>query len=170
MTRPPGRVVEFGDDPSAVLEAMATVRSAGKGWVNVQPVVDPEDEPPRPGLLAIFGGSPHRVPLATWLPSPVANRSGARTTVGILHATGRRLAARLAEAQVGVPDGWRVTQDHLRRGLVVEVAAGAGDAEVLSWIVAVLRNVTMVRSSGTFRALVYGPASSDAPPGVSRPG
>ncbi|MDA8057263.1 MAG: hypothetical protein M0032_04710 [Actinomycetota bacterium] len=165
MTRPPGRVLEFGNDPSAVLAAMATVRAAGRGWVNVQPVVDPEDEPPRPGLLAIFGGSPHRVPLATWLPSPGAGNREARTTVGILHATGRRLASRLAEAQVGVPAGWRVTQDHLRRGLVVEVAAGADDPEVLSWIVAVLRKVTTVRSSGTFRALVYGPASSDAPSG-----
>ena len=165
MTRPPGRVLEFGNDPSAVLAAMATVRAAGRGWVNVQPVVDPEDEPPRPGLLAIFGGSPHRVPLATWLPSPGAGSREARTTVGILHATGRRLASRLAEAKVGVPPGWRVTQDHLRRGLVVEVAAGADDPEVLSWIVAVLRKVTTVRSSGTFRALVYGPASSDAPSG-----
>lgn len=165
MTRTPARMFEFGTEREGVLGAMVAVRAAGQGWVNVQPVVEPDDEPQRPGLFAIFGGSPHRVPLATWLPSPVAaGRRSGRTTVGILHAAGPRLAARLAGVGLGVPPGWRVTQDHLRRGLVVEVADGADDASVLSWTVAVLAHVCDVRSTGRFRATVYGPASRDPLP------
>lgn len=166
VTRTPARSFVFAEEREGALAAMAAVRAAGQGWVNVQPVVEPEDEPPRPGILAIFGGSPHRVPMATWLPAPVAagRRAGA-TTVGVLHATGPRLAPRLAGAGVGMPAGWRVTQDHLRRGLVVEVVIGSDDASVLSWIVAVLGHVCAVRSTGRFRATVYGPASRGPLPG-----
>ncbi len=168
MTRTPNRTFEFGAEQSGALGAMGAVRAAGRGWVNLQPVVEAEDEPPRPGLFAIFGGSPHRVPLATWMPPPASGgRQPGPTTVGILHATGPRLAARLAGAGLGLPPGWRVTQDHLRRGLIVEVADGTEDASVLGWVIAVLDHVCAVRSTGRYRAIVYGPASSGPLPGDS---
>ncbi len=39
-------------------------------------------------------------------------------TIGLMHPTGHKAVARLAEAGVAVPDGWVVRQDHARRGLL----------------------------------------------------
>ncbi len=107
-----------------LLAHMAEASSSGTGWINLEPVIDEEHEPPQPGPFAFLGGSTHKVPTATWLPGK-HNPNGTMkpTTIGLQHASGPRVARRLADLGCPLPDGWRITQDHPRRGLVALVPA-----------------------------------------------
>jgi hypothetical protein len=73
MTRSRPREIEFveHDDP-ALLAAMATAQGSGTGWINVEPIIDEDQEPPQPGPFAFLGGSTHKVPTVTWLPGKPA--------------------------------------------------------------------------------------------------
>lgn len=132
MSRPqPLRFACTSADDPELLGLTAEVRSHG-GWINVSPVIDPEDEPPPPGPFAFLGGSTHKVPTVTWIAE--RSRSGATSeSVGLQHASGPRVVARLAQVGLALPDGWRVTQDHPRRGLVATLSQGTarrdGDAD-----------------------------------------
>ena len=107
------------DDLAPVLDALSPT-----GWVNLQPEVDVEAEPSsRPsGLFALFGARGPAVPFCTW-------HAGERS-VGIQHSAGPKLAPRIE-----VPPGWRVVQDHPKRGLVARVDGATTDAEALAWLI-----------------------------------
>ncbi len=55
------------DDPE-LLGPYGRGLASGTGWINVEPIIDEEHEPPEPGPFAFLGGSTHKVPTATWLP------------------------------------------------------------------------------------------------------
>jgi hypothetical protein len=111
-------VVFEPDDLAAVLAALRP-----DGWVNLQPEVDTDaDVASHPSaLFGLFGARGPAVPFCTWHPG--------ERSVGIEHGTGPKLARRLR-----VPDGWRVVQDHPKRGLVARVAPGTTDAEAIGWL------------------------------------
>jgi hypothetical protein len=111
-------VVFEPDDLSAVLEALRP-----SGWVNLQPEVDTDAEPAsRPSaLFGLFGARGPAVPFCTWHPG--------ERSVGIEHGTGPKLAPR-----IDVPAGWRVVQDHPKRGLVARVPVGTTDADAITWL------------------------------------
>jgi hypothetical protein len=143
------------DDP-VLLARMADVVARGTGWINLQPVIEEEDEPPPPGPFAFLGGSTHHVPTATWLPGPrLADGSLKPTTVGLQHAVGSRLVWRLRDLGVPLPEGWRVTQDHPRRGLVALVPSGVPDAEVVDWLLRAATAVCSVPMTGRWAASVH---------------
>ena len=114
------------------------------GWVNLRPAIDPEQAPadPSSGLFALFGARGPAVPLCTW-------HAGERAA-GIEHGTGPKVVRRL-----DVPSGWRVTQDHPRRGLVVAVPPGVGDEEVLAWLISAGTQLCPVPTTGTWVAEVH---------------
>jgi hypothetical protein len=125
---PPERLVF--EDGAEVLAHLAERRATGRGWVNVQPAVEMEGSPD--GGLLTGRGMP--VPLATWMMGSQRRGRVASATLGLQHGTGPRARERLAAEGVAVPDGWIVTQDHPRRGLVVEVPEGVDDATALAWL------------------------------------
>ncbi len=85
------------DDPE-LLARMATVQAGGTGWINLEPVIEEEHEPPAPGPFAFLGGSTHKVPVVTWIPGRMQAGGPAKpTTVGLQHASGPRLAWRLRD-------------------------------------------------------------------------
>jgi hypothetical protein len=93
------------------------------GWLNAWPDVDPDEVPPTSsGLFGLFSARGPVVPLCTWHPG--------ERSAGIQHAAGPKVAQR-----VEVPAGWRVVQDHPRRGLVVRVPPEVPDLEVVRWLV-----------------------------------
>jgi hypothetical protein len=143
------------DDP-ALLAHMREVRSHGTGWINVVPVIEEEHEPPDPGPFAFLGGSVHRVPTVTWMPGRI-NADGAQkpTTVGLQHASGPRIAWQLRDAGLPVPEGWRVTQDHPRRGLVAQVPTGADDLAVMGWLLDAALYACAVPTTGSWTASVH---------------
>jgi hypothetical protein len=112
-----------------------------KGWVNLRPKVDPDDDPgvPSNALLGMFGARGPAVPLCTWHPGD--------RLAGVEHGTGPKVARRIE-----LPVGWRVVQDHPRRGLVVAVPAQVEAEDVLAWLVATGDALCQVPYSGTWLA------------------
>jgi hypothetical protein len=157
MTRSrPDEIAFTSPDDPAVLAAMSRAQRAGTGWINVEPVIDEEHEPPQPGPFAFLGGSTHKVPTATWLPAK-PNPAGPTkpTTIGLQHAAGPRLAAHLRDLGCALPDTWRVTQDHPRRGLVALVPADADNRVVMAWLLRAATLVCTVPSTGRWLASVH---------------
>ena len=157
MTRSRPREIEFveHDDP-ALLAAMATAQASGTGWINVEPIIDEDHEPPQPGPFAFLGGSTHKVPTVTWLPGkPTPNSTAKSTTIGLQHAAGPRVAWHLRDLGCPIPEGWRVTQDHPRRGLVVLVPADADNRAVMDWLLRAATLVSTVPSTGRWLASVH---------------
>jgi len=153
------RPVEFGftsADESELLAHMAAVSAARTGWINLRPSVDEEHEPPAPGPFAFLGGSTHKVPLATWMPGRLSDDGTAKpTTVGLQHAAGPRLATKLRDAGLPLPEGWRISQDHPRHGLVALVPADADDAGVIVWLLQAATFASTVPTNGRWTASVH---------------
>ena len=159
MRRAPVEELEVGeDDLDRAVGALARVAGDG-GWVNCSPVVADEDRPPPPGPFAVFGALGPAVPLATYVPAH-AGRGGAPQPgeAGIQHGSGRRAALRLRESGPGIPDGWRVVQDHPRRGLVVRLPEGTADGDVLRWLVSAAGALCTVPTTGRWQVTLHAPA------------
>jgi len=143
------------DDPG-LLAAVEGAAARGEGWINLEPVVEEGAEPGPAGLFGFLAGPSHEVPTATWVPGRHVPGGPAKpTTVGLQHAAGGRVAARLGELGVPVPDGWRVTQDHPRRGLVASVPATDDPRAVVGWLLRAAEAVCGVPSTGRWRATVH---------------
>jgi hypothetical protein len=157
MTRSRPRQFVFGahDDPE-LLARMAEVEATGTGWINVVPVIEEEHEPPPPGPFAFLGGSTHQVPTATWIPGKhLPDGTTKPTTVGLQHAAGPHLAWKLGDLGLPLPEGWRITQDHPRRGLVALVPSGAANREVMDWLLRLAAAVCAVPATGRWEASVH---------------
>lgn len=142
-------------------EAVAELDSlvaAGRGWVNVLPEIPSEVEvPATPGVLAIFSKRGPAVPLGTWT-APVADgRRPEPAQVGIQHGAGAPAVPVLAATPDRLPEGWRVLQDHPRRGLVVLPPPDVSAAEVLGWLLGALDRLCRVPHTGRFQVFVYRP-------------
>ena len=153
----PSEELEFEDSaPEAVLAHMERLGAAHRGWVNLQPGIREEDAPPPPTTLGlIFSSDVYEVPVCTWVAGHITRSGLAADTVGVQHATGPRVAARLASLGVAVPEGWRWVQDHPRRGLVVRPGLGTLPADQLHWLLAAGTALSGVPLTGRWRALVY---------------
>jgi hypothetical protein len=154
------KTIEFTPpDEAGVADALRTLRQAGSGWVNLMPGIDEEasDVHPRAGLFAFFGNTAAPVTMTTVMP-PKKDRSATEgVTVGIMHPTGGKALARLAEAGVPLPDGWVLRQDHARRGLLLRTPVDVGDAAVIDWSVRAGTALCRAEMTGRWRAVVYLP-------------
>jgi hypothetical protein len=157
MSRTRPTTFDFGaHDDAELLATMATIQASGTGWINIGPVIEEENEPPEPGPLAFLGGSTHKVPVVTWIPAKhQENKPSKPTTIGLQHASGPRVAWRLRDLGLAVPEGWKVTQDHPRRGLVAEVPADADNRTVVDWLLRAAAAVCQVPSTGRWQAAVH---------------
>ena len=157
MAREP-LIVEFHEERrDAVVDRMAEMASAGAGWLNLTPGLDMDTPPvernPLASLLAARGPT---VPLGTWTP----RRRRDPPTVGIEHAEGPKAVRMLAERGVPVPPGWRVLQDHPKRGLVVAVVGGQEREDLdraLVWLVVAAGALCPWPRTGEWRALCHLP-------------
>lgn len=154
---------ELEFDPSAteaVVEGMARLAAAEDGWVNLLPgVVDEDtDDPRRPSALSsLLGGTQSPVTMGTWMPARHGRRRRG-VTVGIMHPRGRRAVAQLAALGVAMPEGWRVRQDHNRRGLIVLPRESAPHADVLAWTIRAGAALATTPLTGRWQARIYEPA------------
>ena len=157
MTRARPHELEFGSAEDAeLLGQAAEVQARGTGWINIEPVIDQEYEPAPPGPFAFLGGSTHKVPTATWMPGRLQPGSAAKpTTVGLQHAAGPHVARTLRDLGLPLPGGWRITQDHPRRGLVALVPADADNQAVMGWLLEACTATCTVPTTGRWRASVH---------------
>ncbi|MGH9108031.1 MAG: hypothetical protein ACRDY3_00960 [Acidimicrobiales bacterium] len=116
-----------------LVDRMVLLTAAGDGWINVAPRSLEDPGPPPSLLAAMFGPSRSTVTMCTWMPPGSGRRVGAGATVGIAHPGGGTAVRRLASLGVPLPDGWRVRQDHVRRGLVVDTTSDAAHSDVIDW-------------------------------------
>ena len=137
------------DDRAGVLTLMDELARSGKGWINLSPALDDDEPPPRSSNFGLFSGRGPDVPLCTWVP-------GTPTQVGIQHGAGPKVVEVLRNLQEAVPDGWRVTQDHSRRGLVAILPEGTGNEDALDWLLrAGTALAAQLKLAGWSRAAIY---------------
>ena len=136
---------------------MDAMSGAHQGWINFQPAVHVEDAPPPDGgLFSIFSGRGPSVPLGTWTPASAPRRGRAEPAMlGLQHPAGGRARPLLEKLGHAVPEGWPVTQDHSRKGLVVALPPGAGHVEVVGWLLTAATLLSTVPLTGEWRAAVY---------------
>jgi len=150
VASPPEQIDFSLNDRSTVLARMQRLRQTKKGWINLSPAIDEDQELPyRSSNFGLFSGRGPDVPLCTWVPGPPVE-------VGIQHGAGPKAANKLRELGEPVPDGWRVTQDHSRRGIVVVVPDGTPDETALDWLFkAGSALASHLKLAGWWRAAVY---------------
>lgn len=160
-TRRPTKTLEFmPPDVSEVAHALAGLRQAGSGWINLLPGVDDEAAPePGAGLFAFFGGGVPAVSMATVMPPGIERRTAEGPTVGLMHPAGAKAVPRLVEAGVSVPEGWVVVQDHPRRGLLVRTPVSVVEADIITWSVGAGIALCRAETTGRWRAVVYLPSA-----------
>jgi hypothetical protein len=154
------KTIEFTPpEVAAVADALRPLRAAGSGWVNLMPGIDEDagDLHPRAGLFAFFGNQAAPVTMTTVMPPKKDRRHTEGLTVGLMHPTGGKAVARLAEAGVTVPEGWVVRQDHARRGLLVRTPADVSEADVIAWSVRAGTALCRAEMTGRWQAVLYLP-------------
>ena len=144
---------------AGVAGALSQLREAGSGWVNLLPGIDEDtvDVDPPAGLFAFFGNRAPPVTMATIVPAKRDRGDTGWITVGLMHPTGAKAVARLADAGVALPEGWVVRQDHARRGLVLRTPVDAREADVIAWCVRAGTALCRAEMTGRWRAVVYLP-------------
>lgn len=141
--------------PGVVAERMDELSGARRGWITLQPGVDPLDVPrPQSVLGRVFAGSGPPVPVCTWV-APLDKQRPPHGEVGILHATGPKVEGRLDEAGLPVPPGWVVLSDHPRRGLVVAVHPESASLAVVRWLLDAGTALSRIRVTGSWRVEVH---------------
>jgi hypothetical protein len=128
-----------GADPEPLLDLLEGARFA-----NVIPGVDAAPPRPQSPLSDLFRARGPDVPLGTWTPDEL----------GIQHATGTKALARLADAGVPLPPGWRKVEDHPRRGLVVRPDPGADRAAAVGWLLRAMAALNPHPVTGPWLAVV----------------
>ncbi len=147
--------------PTAVTDAMATLRRAGDGWINLLPGIagEPIGDDRTPGLANLFGPRQPAVTMGTWMP-PARTGRGARSpvvTLGLLHPQDRPAVPLLVASATPVPAGWLVRQDHRRRGLLLSVPVEAPDQVVIDWVTTAGAALCAEPTTGEWQAVIYGP-------------
>jgi hypothetical protein len=152
--------LEFGpDDTSAVVERMVSLTAAEDGWINLLPGVpdDESEELARPSALSsLLGSAQSPLTMSTWMPARHGRRAR-DVTLGIMHSRGRRAVQQLAAMGIPLPEGWRVRQDHNRRGLIVFPSESTPHADVLSWALRAGAALATTPLTGSWQARIYEP-------------
>jgi hypothetical protein len=151
-------IVEFDETRRApVVEHMVELADRRRGWINFTPGLDVDEPPPtRTALANLIGAKGPEVPLATWTAPGKKPRDP--STIGIHHAQGPKIVRHLDEQRIPILDGWRVLQDHPKRGLVCAVPTTTDTTQldiVLEWLLRATGALCRVRRTGEWRALVY---------------
>jgi hypothetical protein len=150
VAAPPEQIDFAIDDRVTVLARMDQLAESGKGWINLSPALaEDEEPPPRSSTFGLFSGRGPDVPLCTWVP-------GTPTQAGIQHGAGAKAVGVLRNLGEPVPEGWRVTQDHSRRGLVVLIPDSTSNEQVLDWLLrAGTALAAHLKLAGWWRAAIY---------------
>jgi hypothetical protein len=157
---PAPEYLEFEPDARAEvvarMEAIAGDRAGRGGWINLHPAVDDDTEVPEgSSLFGLFSATGPAVPICTWMPGRWRGDTRDPVSIGVQHAAGPRAVARLGALGVDVPEGWRVRQDHPRRGLVILVPADQDEDSTLRWLLRAGAALSAVALTGTWRADVF---------------
>ncbi len=126
-------------DISQAEDLLARVLHAESSWCNLSfEPVEGDEQPPESALFGFLSARGPANPLATVM-AATPGRRPRPIEVGIQHQAGVKAAGQLREAQLFVPDGARVAQDHPRRGLVVQWPDTAEIEVLAAWLFPAMR-------------------------------
>ncbi len=147
-------------DVDRLVGFLTVLTAAGAGWINLMPGVRVEEDQRasvNAGVFALFGNRQAPVTMCTLMPASPKKAAHDGVTIGLLHPTGNKVIARLAESGIALPDGWVVKQDHNRRGLVVRARHGATESDIIDWSLASGAALCREEMTGRWQAVVYLP-------------
>ena len=146
-----------------VVAKMDQLAAARDGWINLLPGVPEEmvGDIPRPTTLgSLFGTGQPEVAMVTFMPAPPKGRTSDRETFGFMHGVGHKAMPALQQEGLGLPDGWRLRQDHVRRGMIVELPVGESHEDALAYALRVGGALCVAPMTGSWRADVYLPVGA----------
>jgi hypothetical protein len=145
-----------GGDPAPLAPHLdALVAASRGGWVTLLPgVPDEAAPPPRSALARLFSGQGPMATVCTWV-APQAKGKPPHVELGVLHATGPKVAKRLDGLGLAVPPRWVVLADHPKRGLVVAVPPDATPMESVTWLLDAGKKLCRVPMTGMWRATIH---------------
>lgn len=153
----PEQITFSSVDHAGVVAAVEELVTARTGWANLLPEI-PEQEQPlveRSLISSWMRASGPPVPMATFV-APLSKRGERRpASIGLEHGAGAGAIRRLAEGGLEVPGGWKVVQDHIRRGVVLSVPEPIDVASTISWIVEAVALLCPVPVTGQWLAEVH---------------
>ena len=157
MTAKQVQVLEFGaEEPGAVVEHMDRLGHTHKGWINLRPLLPPEEEPPAPtGLDMLFSLSVHDVPTCTWVTGKEGRRGVEPDSLGVRRLGGHEGARAPGLLGRGPPTGLAPRTGPPRRGIVVLAPPGTGHAEELAWLLTAGSALSGVKVTGKWQAEVH---------------
>ena len=130
--------------------------AAHRGWINILAAVDPDDVPrQRVGIFTWLNGRVPPIALGTWIAPKLKDDVVQPASVGLQQPDGHKTLPLLRERGLVPPDGWRLTHDAARRGLVVTAPLDAPSSEILEWLTTVTAALTPAPTSDRWIAQIY---------------
>ena len=156
--RNPPEQIEFTvTAPEAAQAAVGELFAARSGWINLYPEVD-EDEAAAvtPSAVAsIFRAPGPPIPQGTLI-APTDGRRGPKPAqLGMTHGVGTMVMRRLAAEGLERPEGWKVVQDHVRRGLVLRLDDPPDPEAALTWALRAGTLLCPINTTGGWLAEVH---------------
>ncbi len=111
----------------------------GRRWLNVVPDANEDEIHTGSAMWKMFSSRGPVVPKLTWFPSHDNRGKHEHAQVGLAHATGRDAVERLSEAGVVTPEGWHLSQDHQKRGIIFILENEAPAEAVITYGMQALR-------------------------------
>ena len=151
-------MIEFTpDDIGAVVEQVGGLIERGAGWLNIEPIVgevamDEIRRSAAPAIVRVFSGRGGKIPFGTYVPGD--RRKGNLGQVGLEHSAGPRAVQQLREAGVALPAGWRMRQDHGKRGIVCEVPRDEAPTTIVRWILDASNQLCEIDLTGWWTAVI----------------
>ena len=155
------QMIEFTpDDIDAVVQGVAGMIERGAGWMNIEPIVGEVamDEIRRsapPAIVRVFSGRGGKIPFGTFVPGD--HRKDKFGQVGLEHSAGPRGLQQLRDAGVVLPAGWRMRQDHGKRGIVCDVPRDESPAVIVRWILDASLQLCEIDLTGWWTAVISVP-------------
>ena len=155
------QMIEFTpDDIDAVVQGVAGMIERGAGWMNIEPIVGEVamDEIRRsapPAMVRVFSGRGGKIPYGTFVPGD--HRKDKLGQVGLEHSAGPRGLQQLRDAGVVLPAGWRMRQDHGKRGIVCDVPRDESPTVIVRWILDASLQLCEIDLTGWWTAVINVP-------------
>jgi hypothetical protein len=152
------QLIEFTpDDIDEVVRQLAVVIERGAGWLNIEPIVgevamdELRDKTP-PTIVRLFSGRGGKIPFGTFVPGDP--RKATLGQVGLEHSAGPRALQQLRDAGIVLPAGWRMRQDHGKRGIVSDIPRDEAPATIVRWILAASNQLCEINLTGWWTAVI----------------